>query len=227
LTKNAGLNRFVWNLRYERPLALRYGYSIAAVFGEDAILQPEGPLALPGKYQVRLTVNGKSYTAHLELKMDPRVKFAPEGLPQQLALQKEIVKALNESSEMIAQLQEVRRQLAPIKDDTGNNPSATQIAKAAQTLDKGLAALLGGPPQFPASLESTASSLNNALASLLVSVDGADMAPTAEATATHQTYRRLLDQQTGKWSAIKTKELVELNNLLRTRGMREIRVQSE
>ena len=37
---------------------------------------PEGPLALPGIYQVKLTVDGRSYTAPLEVKMDPRVRVA-------------------------------------------------------------------------------------------------------------------------------------------------------
>ncbi|HEY6121532.1 MAG TPA: hypothetical protein VIV66_16345 [Pyrinomonadaceae bacterium] len=227
LTKNAGLNRFVWNLRYDRPRALRYGYSIAAAFGEDAILEPEGPLAIPGRYQVRLLVNGKSYTSPLELKMDPRVKFTAAALAQQLALQKQIVAALRESSTMIAELQNTRRQLASIRGDTGNNSSQAQITDAVQSLDKTIAGLLGGPPQFPAPLEATASSLNNALASLLNSVDGADAPPTAAADAAYLAYRRILDQQKGKWSAVKAKQLADLNTLLRARGVREIRLAIE
>ena len=67
LSKNIGLNRFVWDLRYERPKALRYGYSIAAAFGEDAIMVPEGPPALPGVYQVKLTVDGELHSADGEM----------------------------------------------------------------------------------------------------------------------------------------------------------------
>jgi len=48
-------------MRYERPRAVRYFYSIAAVYGEDAIMLPEGPLVLPGSYQVRLRVEGKMF----------------------------------------------------------------------------------------------------------------------------------------------------------------------
>ena len=86
LSKKVGLNRFVWDLRYERPRALRYGYSIAAAYGEDAIMVPEGPLALPGIYQVKLTVDGRAHRAPLEVKMDPRVKTPQLALSQQQQL---------------------------------------------------------------------------------------------------------------------------------------------
>ena len=45
--------------------------------------EPAGPLALPGKYQVRLTVAGKIHTASLELRMDPRVQTSAEDLRKQ------------------------------------------------------------------------------------------------------------------------------------------------
>ena len=42
-------------------------------------------MALPGKYQVRLTVDGKSLTEPLELRMDPRLKGRAEDLEKQFA----------------------------------------------------------------------------------------------------------------------------------------------
>ena len=33
-----------------------------------------GPLAVPGMYQVRLTAAGKTYTQLFEIKLDPRIK---------------------------------------------------------------------------------------------------------------------------------------------------------
>src|SRR5205823_14201325 len=65
-TGNAGLNRFVWNLRYEDstkvPGAILWGGSNS------------GPMAVPGNYQVRLTVHGKSFTQPLEIKSNPRLQ---------------------------------------------------------------------------------------------------------------------------------------------------------
>ena len=54
----AGLNRFVWDMRYEG--ATKVPRSPLWAGGTD------GPEAVPGKYQVRLTVNGKQYTAPLD-----------------------------------------------------------------------------------------------------------------------------------------------------------------
>ena len=45
---------------------------------------------LPGTYAVNLTVDGKTYTQSLLVKMDPRVKTPLEGLRQQFAFSKEM-----------------------------------------------------------------------------------------------------------------------------------------
>src|SRR6266536_3364637 len=222
LSKNAGLNRFVWNLRYARPSALRYGYSIAAAYGEDAIMLPEGPLALPRGYQVKLTVNGRSYTAPLELKMDPRVNFSSQALEQQLALEMQIIAAMSESFAVVEQLRNVRNQLNDLQTRTGNDPSLRQITEAAKALNGAVISLLGGPPQFPPAPEPTVSALHNGLLSLLLSVDSSDTAPTAQATATFQSYRALLNEQLQKWSGLKQKELASLNVQLRQRSLKEI-----
>ena len=63
---DAGLNRFAWDLRYETPTKIP-----ASIYSNG---RPIGPLVLPGHYQVRLTVAGKSSTAPLEVTLDPRVK---------------------------------------------------------------------------------------------------------------------------------------------------------
>src|SRR5438034_4712470 len=200
-------------------MVLRSSYSIAAAYGEDAIMLPEGPLALPGKYQVRLTVGGRTYTAPLELKMDPRVPFSAAALEQQLTLQKQIVNGLNESLDLIRELREAHRQLIDLRDKTENNPSLAQIAEAVKAFDTATTTLLGGPPQFPPSPEPTVSALHNGLTSLMVALDGADTAPTAEAAATYQTYSRLLAEQMKKWSGLKEKELSALNNQLRAHNL--------
>ena len=73
LSANAGMRRWIWDLRYAPPEGFAKSYPISAIY-RDTPPGPEGPLALPGLYKVRLTVNGKSYTQALTLKMDPRVK---------------------------------------------------------------------------------------------------------------------------------------------------------
>ena len=71
LPVEAGLNRFSWNLRYEDPV------KVPGNFYETDI-PPKGPMALPGAYQVRLTVAGQSQTAPLELRQDPRIVISTD-----------------------------------------------------------------------------------------------------------------------------------------------------
>jgi hypothetical protein len=85
LSTSAGLHRFVWDLHGTAPLVTGGGYPIAAIWGNTP-REPRGPWAVPGLYTVRLSVDGQTLTAPLELRMDPRVKSSPADLSAQLEL---------------------------------------------------------------------------------------------------------------------------------------------
>ncbi|HKT88336.1 MAG TPA: hypothetical protein VJQ59_07865, partial [Candidatus Sulfotelmatobacter sp.] len=80
LKPEAGLNRFVWDLRYEEARHVP-GYYLWE-YGAGA----RGPVAVPGHYQVRLTVGNETQTAGFDLKLDPRVKVSQADLEAQLKL---------------------------------------------------------------------------------------------------------------------------------------------
>jgi hypothetical protein len=218
------MNRFVWDLRYERPRALRYGYSIAAAFGEDAIMLPEGPLALPGSYQVRLTVAGQSYIAPLELKLDPRVKAPLLALRQQLMLETKIMQGMADGYEGVQQIRDLRAQLKELQAKLNSDPNAKPTLDAIAALDKKAAELVAVEQTYPPVGVVSVASLNGALGSLIALVDGADSAPTAQAASAFATYKRLLDQQLAKWKAVKEKDLPALNMLLQQRQLPAITV---
>src|SRR5256885_1854010 len=75
-----GLNMFAWNMKYP-PARSFWGINGVAT---------DGPMALPGRYQVRLTVGGRSATQSFALKLDPRSKVTPADLAAQFALQKQL-----------------------------------------------------------------------------------------------------------------------------------------
>src|SRR6185312_9992984 len=75
---NAGLNRFVWDLRYDDAVKVPH----AVLWGGST----RGPVAVPGQYQVRVTVRGQSYTQPLEIKEDPRLKVTQADLQKQFDL---------------------------------------------------------------------------------------------------------------------------------------------
>ena len=76
LPANQGHNRWIWDLRYAPPEGFPRAYPISAIY-HDTPSGPEGPLALPGEYTVRLTVNGQAQTQKLTLRNDPRVPSQP------------------------------------------------------------------------------------------------------------------------------------------------------
>jgi hypothetical protein len=82
LSAAAGLHRFVWDMHHERPAVSGFSYPIAATYANTP-RTPFGSAAMPGKYTVRLTVDGRSQSAPLIVKMDPRVKATAAELKLQ------------------------------------------------------------------------------------------------------------------------------------------------
>jgi hypothetical protein len=84
LSADTGSHRFLWDMRYE-PLNVPAEYPISAIVGETTPV-PTAPWVMPGTYTVKLSVNGRSFTQSLVIKMDPRVKTSVEGLRNQYNL---------------------------------------------------------------------------------------------------------------------------------------------
>ncbi len=95
----AGMHRWVWDLRYAAPPSIEHSYPIAAVAHATPRL-PLGPLAVPGRYTVRLTVDGRSSSAPLVVKMDPRVKVSPGALARQLQLAQRLAAMMAKMAKM-------------------------------------------------------------------------------------------------------------------------------
>jgi photosystem II stability/assembly factor-like uncharacterized protein len=86
---SAGMHRFLWNYRYAGPASIAYDYPISAIY-RDTPRAPEGVLALPGRYTVKLSVDGRTYTQPLTLKMDPRAHMTAARLRAQFAMAQRI-----------------------------------------------------------------------------------------------------------------------------------------
>ncbi len=123
LEATPGLHRFVWDVRYAPPAVDSFSYPIAAI-PHDTPKVPRGMWVMPGAYQVRLTVNGRSYRQSVLVKLDPRVKTAPADLTAQF----ELSKKLNDAIRRIAAARRaVEAQLAT----TSGDEAARLRAKAA------------------------------------------------------------------------------------------------
>ncbi len=97
LSASAGMHRFVWDLHYPTPPAAAFDYPISAIYRETPP-EPQGPVALPGTYTIRLTAGGRTYSRTLEVKMDPRVTSTPAQLAAQSRLAHAIAAAIDQEA---------------------------------------------------------------------------------------------------------------------------------
>lgn len=221
LGTSAGVHRFVWDLRYPRPEALLYGYSIAATWDTDTPLTPEGPLVLPGMYQVVLTVDGKSYRAPLDVEGDPRAKLDRHALAEGLAFSRELGTALQQVWKADSELDSVRDQLAETRKEMGGAAHAALLDEV-NAVRKKTDPLVSGDGENSTNL----AAMNDALTAIATDVEGADRAPTDGQRQAFAEYKANLDKALAEWSAIRSNDLAALNQHLQAAGVKAISVPS-
>jgi len=219
VSNSAGMHRFVWDLHYSAPESVKHEYPISAIY-RDTPRSPLGPAVLPGSYTVKITVNGKSYTQPLTVKMDPRVKASEDDLRRQFELEIGIVEAMNQSYDALQQVRNLREQLKSVKARVKRG----QMQREVDTLEQRASDLEGTEGGWGALFLSTPEGrsltrLNVGLKTLLAAVDSADTAPTkAESDAFHDAQNAVKEQLT-LWSEIKTKDVPALNKQLQKSGL--------
>ncbi|HVD90724.1 MAG TPA: hypothetical protein VNC21_00525 [Vicinamibacterales bacterium] len=91
------------------------------------------PMAAPGKYQVRFTVDGAAHTQPFEVIKDPAIATSVEDLQTSTAAQMRIRDDITQTSEMVNKMEVWRRQ---IENQMKANASKPAMAKALADLDK-------------------------------------------------------------------------------------------
>jgi hypothetical protein len=141
LAATAGMHRFVWDLRYPRPRAPSYSYSIAAVRTEGTPIEPEGPLVLPGSYRVTLSADGASVTRPLTVVADPRVRLSNAGYREQLDWTQTAIAGLERGMKASHDVAH-ERDRRTAKDHDAVRDSLTAIADGLRTVTGSLASLV-------------------------------------------------------------------------------------
>jgi photosystem II stability/assembly factor-like uncharacterized protein len=202
----AGLNRFVWNLRY--PDATSFP---GMILWAGSV---RGPGIAPGTYDVILTEDGKSQRQTFEVKKDPRLQTTPEDYARQLEVALQVHGKLSQSNEAVIQIRDVRKQL----EEYSGRVTDRKIVDAAKALAGKLTAVEEAlyqtrnranedPLNFPIKL-------NNKLAALLGVVVSSDDAPTLQST---QVYEELASQVNVQLEALKklvSADLAAFNKLV-------------
>jgi photosystem II stability/assembly factor-like uncharacterized protein len=144
LSAESGMHRFTWDLHYPRVPGDEPEYPIAAIYGSTAP-EADSPWVMPGDYTVVLTVNGKSYTEPLVVKIDPRVKTSIPELQEQFDLSKQLYDARLRLEPINNQLFTLAAQL----EKTKTRPDQTALAAQIEALDKKLIELSGAANHRP------------------------------------------------------------------------------
>ena len=208
---NAGLHRFVWDLRYDSPKALPasyYGpilqyteYTLAdhAIPHETPRQQPQGPLVVPENYTVELSVDGKTYKQPLSVKLDPRVHAPKEDLEVQAAQARRIVSGMNVSYDEYKKLEALTEALDQRKKQKAQVETAG-VEKQIRAVAEGTHELPGLGP------------VNRDLGRLLFGIESADQPPSAPQLQAVEEQCRALTNVLALWKQLND-ELAKQNRL--------------
>jgi photosystem II stability/assembly factor-like uncharacterized protein len=225
ISANAGLNRANWDLRYDAPPAFSHSFEINAN-PELTPTSPEGAVAAPGTYTVRLTVDGKRYEQKAVVTNDPRSPASLADVRAQVALARKLQDGMRITWDAYQQANALRTAVAATQDTKD-----AELAKAITTLRAKVDSVGGNaeggrgfggfggrggrtPPNF--------FSLNGRFASQLGTHDNGDHAPTEAMLQTYAASCRDLGTTITSWQAIVAKDVPALNALLEKNGRKPV-----
>jgi photosystem II stability/assembly factor-like uncharacterized protein len=226
LSKKAGLNRFVWDLRYPAMKVLLYSYYgnaldyIEYTLSDHAIpgefpreLQP-GPFVVPGEYWLVLTVNGKTYRQPLTVTPDPRVHASESDLVQQLDAEKNISAQMAATYDGYDQVRALRNAIAERQKSMAADATTKEAADALKALDDQAADIGDGKPE-----DLGIGPLNRELARLAFMVESGDARPAAMLQAGVDQSCQNLAKRLSQWRDLNQLKIMPANSLLQKNNL--------
>jgi photosystem II stability/assembly factor-like uncharacterized protein len=211
LPVDAGMNRFIWNMRYEDtervPGAVLWGGMLS------------GPTAVPGVYKVKLTVGEKSVTQSWMWKKDPRLSTTQEEFQEQFDFLIQIQDKVTEINRAIIRLRSVKKQIDTLLGKIKEHENAEKVNKAARQLKTKLTAVEDvliqsksksgqDPLNYPILLD-------NKIAAVASVVASSDHRPTDQSYEVFKELSSLADEQLAKLKSIIEKDLPNFNDVVK------------
>jgi hypothetical protein len=211
--QTAGAHRVFWDLRYPG----------ATVFPGMILrsAQPQlGPLASPGRFTVRLLVDGRSETRDLVVSKDPRLATVTQAdLDEQLALTMQVRDKTSAANEGVVRIRDLKSEIADrvsLAHDERITVPANALAKKLGAIEEELYQVKNQSPKdvfnFPVKL-------NNRLAALMRVLQSADARPTDQ---TYTVFKQLSAELNGHLEALEAivrTDLAAFNKLLVARKL--------
>jgi photosystem II stability/assembly factor-like uncharacterized protein len=177
----AGMNRFAWDMRYPGPRELT---PPPGLYGAEF---PRGaaPLAVPGRYVVKLTVGSETQERQFEIRRDPRLTATDDDLRAQFDLITRIGAKITSVTEAVERLRKARTGI----EERPSGDRAQLLARLL-TIEGRLTRLVGRNQVMLPPL-----ALNNRLAALASEVNQGDAKPTRAMQAVFDELSALVDAQ--------------------------------
>ncbi len=213
----------MWDLRY--PGAKKF---------EGLILwstRLSGPVAVPGDYRVRLTVNGQSAEESFVLLPDPRATARSEDYAAQFAFVKSCSDKLSEMHTTIGYIRDLRAQIKGLTSRLPEEERLKPLREQIKTIEKDMTAVEEAlyqtknkssqdPLNFPVRL-------NDKLGNVMEIAAQGDFAPTSQALEVQAMLFGQINAELEKWKTIRERDLPALNRLVRELGVDVVRVKEE
>lgn len=221
---SVGTNRIHWDLRYEDPPTFSHSYDISATPGLTPT-SPQGPLVLPGVYNLTLTVDGQKYTQQLTVVNDPRSPGSPRDLREQHELQMALYDADEKAMAGMKALGELHAKVSAI--------DSSKLSKEGKAAVEGLNTKLdefgrssgrrgGFTFGFAAPDKPTFDSIQGASILYLSRMEFGDIGPSRPVRAAVEETVKGIDGLEKAWKELHDKDIKALNSLLVKSGISPI-----
>ena len=221
----AGLNRFVWDMKYPGPT--RLDYDLAPPRPKPLAPDPEnppGPTVVPGTYRVDLGAGGKTQSASFTVVKDPRLPTTPADYAAQFALHETLVASLSKLKEAVNRLRLAKRQLGEVADRVGT--AERDLRKRAVAIGEKLSAIerVMVDPQRKSVRDvlRNPAGLNDTLFDMIAMATTADAAPTTQTRAVSKETMAKVDEQIARLDAVASGDVAQLNAALAKAGIGQV-----
>ncbi|MDN5215422.1 glycosyl hydrolase [Fulvivirgaceae bacterium BMA12] len=209
------MNRFIWDMRY--PQAESFDGMILWWASLN------GPKALPGKYQVKLTVNNQSGQADFEILPDPRSTATAADLKAQFDFLMSVRDKLSETNLAIKNIREVRKQInlvtEKMKEDESMKDVITEseeILKKMKEIEESLYQTKNQSQQDPLNFPIR---LNNKLGHLNSLSGMGDFKPTDQDIAFKKEVTQRIDHDLKQLKSVFEDDIPAFNKLVREKSI--------
>ena len=208
-----GMHRFVWNLAW--------GNAEANADEDYENRNPNGPKVVPGSYQVRLTVDGRTQNQTLKVVMDPRCTATPAIFERQLELGLKMFAEARAARRALGEIGSVRKELTDIRQKVGegNGAVTSAIAEAQAEIAK-IVTNRESATAEPGGLQAAFTGLGSALHV----VESGDREVPSQALALYQESSARAKVGIAAWEKFKQTKLRELNQKLQENNIAPVTV---